>query len=90
MLFRTPRLIRGHVELAVADLGRGVVLRIAVVVTEHGDAELAAAALAHLLVDLDDGLDRWIVQGIDVGGTEFPGFCRNGCTECQQQAQYAG
>src|SRR5262245_4650848 len=79
-----------HVELAVADLGRRMVLRIAIVVAQHRHAELAAAALSHQLVDLDDGLDRRIVQWIDVGGTEFPGIGPPGCTECEQQDHYMG
>src|SRR5262245_44061097 len=67
-----------------------MVLRIAIVVAQHRDAELAAAALTHQLIDLDDGLDCWIVEGIDVGGTEFPGIGGKDATQRQQNAQYAG
>jgi hypothetical protein len=54
-----------HVERAVANLGHGVVFRIAIVIAQHRDAELAAAAFAHQLVDMDDALHRRIVEWID-------------------------
>src|SRR4029450_11245487 len=50
-----------------------VILRIAIVVAQHRDAELAAAALAHQLVDLHDGLDRRVIGGDNVWGSQIPG-----------------